>query len=396
MKIESSTLDLKSTHKSQTKLESQTTLNLWDQNTNVELTSKQDELHISALAQELYQRNVNLTSQNSLQDVMLEETQALDVLTTKTSVLEDKYLPELSPKDKMKLLLVMMMVKYMRGNRTKDINIDSLDPFAKWKDIRSPQHVNCNNSLFNIEQAKQLRQPQQTQTQPQSQPQPQLLGWGMDIEYHELRHETEQTSFTTEGIIKTQDGKSIAVSMSLTMSRNSTTEVNLSFKAGDAVKDPLVINFRGGTADLTSEKYDFDLDSNGIVEKISFVGPSGGFLALDKNGDGVINDGRELFGAITGQGFKELANYDSDKNNWIDENDQIFKNLRIWSKDQNGGDHLYDLTSLGIGAIYLGYTDTPFSLKNSDHRVDGYVKSTGIYLRENGQVGTVQQLDLTV
>lgn len=51
------------------------------------------------------------------------------------------------------------------------------------------------------------------------------------------------------------------------------------------------------------------------------VRPGGVFLALDKNGDSVINDGKELFGAATGQGFKELAIYDSDKNYWIDEND---------------------------------------------------------------------------
>jgi len=64
-----------------------------------------------------------------------------------------------------------------------------------------------------------------------------------------------------------------------------------------------------------------DLDANGVTEKISFVGSGGGFLALDKNSDGVVNDGRELFGAATGQGFKELAEYDSDNNNWINEND---------------------------------------------------------------------------
>ncbi len=85
MKIESSTLDLKSTHKSETKLESQTTLHLWDQNTNVELTSKQDELHISTLAQELYQRTVKLASQDSLKDAMFEKPPASDASTTKTS-----------------------------------------------------------------------------------------------------------------------------------------------------------------------------------------------------------------------------------------------------------------------------------------------------------------------
>jgi hypothetical protein len=45
--------------------------------------------------------------------------------------------------------------------------------------------------------------------------------------------------------------------------------------------------------------------------------------------DGRVNDGRELFGPITGDGFAELAAYDDDGNNWIDENDGIYDNLSI-------------------------------------------------------------------
>jgi len=54
MKIESSALDMKSTRMYENKQESQTTVHLWDQNSNIELSSKRDELEISALAQELY------------------------------------------------------------------------------------------------------------------------------------------------------------------------------------------------------------------------------------------------------------------------------------------------------------------------------------------------------
>ena len=66
--------------------------------------------------------------------------------------------------------------------------------------------------------------------------------------------------------------------------------------------------------------------------KISFVGSGSGLLALDKNGDGIINNGTELFGPNTQDGFSELSKYDSDGNGWIDENDSVYDNLRICGK----------------------------------------------------------------
>ena len=121
-----------------------------------------------------------------------------------------------------------------------------------------------------------------------------------------------------------------------------------------------------------------------------------GFLALDKNGDGKINDGSELFGTRSGNGFADLAVYDEDGNGWIDENDEIFDKLRVWSKDKDGKDVLKTLKEADVGAIYLGSTNSQFSLTDKkDNEVLGAVRSTGIYLKEStGMAGTVQQVDL--
>ena len=85
--------------------------------------------------------------------------------------------------------------------------------------------------------------------------------------------------------------------------------------------DPLVFNFEGNTADITDQKFMFDLDCDGKEEEISSLGKGSGFLALDKNGDGIVNDGTELFGTKSGDGFADLAEYDEDGNGWIDEDD---------------------------------------------------------------------------
>lgn len=230
-------------------------------------------------------------------------------------------------------------------------------------------------------------------------PPPAKKGWGIEYDYHETHYEHENMSFSAEGIIKTKDGKEFKFKTDLLMDRKFFSQKNRSIREGDAIKiDPLVINFDGFTgrgAQLTAAKFSFDLNADGKKENISFAGPGSGFLALDINCDGIINDGRELFGPQSGKGFAELARYDSDNNGWIDEKDFIFSRLRIWTKDQKGKDTLSSLKDRNIGAIYLGNMAGQFEIKNNENRSLGEVKSSGVFLKENGSAGTIQQIDLT-
>lgn len=184
--------------------------------------------------------------------------------------------------------------------------------------------------------------------------------------------------------------------MALNMSCSFTSALVESFRAGDALKDPLVINFDGTAVQLTQNKFSFDIDTDGSKEQIPFVAPGSGFLALDTNNDGAINNGTELFGALSGDGLAELAAYDGDKNRWIDENDAVYSRLRIWAKTATGENQLLALGDKGIGALFLGRVDTPFAIKDNSNALQGQVRSTGIFLREAGGAGTLLQLDLVV
>jgi hypothetical protein len=218
--------------------------------------------------------------------------------------------------------------------------------------------------------------------------------FGVVYVYHASQYESESTNFMAQGKILTADDKEIDFSTQLDMSREDYSEQNFTIKAGDVLKDPLVINFNGTAAQLTQTKFQFDLNTDGTNEQIAFVVPGSGFLALDKNGDNTINNGSELFGPGTENGFNELAAYDSDGNNWIDENDAIFGRLRIWTKDSLGNDQFFTLSQKGVGALYLGNVATPFSVKDEQNALLGHVRSTGVFLQENGTVGTLQQVDL--
>ncbi len=141
----------------------------------------------------------------------------------------------------------------------------------------------------------------------------------------------------------------------------------------------------------------FDIDANGSLDKIATLKSNSGMLALDKNQDGKINDGSELFGSISGNGFAELAKDDEDNNQFIDEADSIYKQLRIWQRYADGSQQLIALGEKNIGAIFLGHITTPFQLKAEENNPSlGEVASSGIYLNGNGQVGTVQQINFTV
>jgi hypothetical protein len=273
---------------------------------------------------------------------------------------------ELTPEEDLKIKLIESMLELLSGKKIK-IKV----PFKKpSQDLsQSPQQVRVQN---------------------------QSAGWGLQYDFQETRFEHEQLSFQAAGQVKTADGKTIDISVQLNMSRTFYSHESISIRAGDAVApiDPLVINFDGPAAALTERNFQFDLDCDGEMNQISFVGSGSGFLCLDLNEDGRINDGSELFGPRTGNGFAELAAYDEDGNGWIDEADEIFDCLRIWTRDAQGNEVLFALGEKGIGAIYLGYADTQFSMRDSHNQENGQLRSTGIFLRENGGVGSIQQVDL--
>ncbi len=208
--------------------------------------------------------------------------------------------------------------------------------------------------------------------------------------------EEESTTFSTTGTVKTADGRELSFNLELGMSRRFEAYYEETYVT--AVRDycdPLVINLDTNIAQVSDQKFFFDLDCDGIEDEISSLQSGSGFLALDLNEDGVINDGSELFGTKSGNGFSDLAKYDADNNGWIDEADPIWEKLLIWTKDENGQDKLYHLSDLGVGAIGLANVSTQFALNSQkDNTNNAMIRNTGIFLYENGNVSTVQHLDL--
>ncbi len=222
-------------------------------------------------------------------------------------------------------------------------------------------------------------------------------GWGAEVTRTESVYEFEQTQVAARGVVRTADGQEIRFAMQLAMRREFAQETQASVRLGDAAApqtDPLVINFNGNAAQLSNTRFNFDINADGQQESIATLAAGSGFLALDKNQDGRINDGSELFGPASGNGFDDLARYDSDGNNWIDSNDAIFAQLRVWQRSADGQEKLGTLAESGVGALHLGQVASPFSVRDANNQSLGQVRSSGVFLYESGQVGSLQQVDL--
>ncbi len=209
-------------------------------------------------------------------------------------------------------------------------------------------------------------------------------------------YEKESVAFASKGKVTTADGREVSFNVEVGMSREFMQYYREEYDIAQfqRVCDPLVINLQNDMATLSDQKFLFDIDADGEQDEISMLGAGSGYLALDKNDDGVINDGGELFGPKSGNGFADLAEYDEDGDGWIDEDDDVWSKLKVWCKDETGKDVLLSLRESGVGAICLQNQATDFTLNNAENVSQGYLRSTGIFLYENGNVGTVQHLDL--
>ncbi len=215
----------------------------------------------------------------------------------------------------------------------------------------------------------------------------------VDTMERNYRKEMEDTNFVSKGKAITADGREISFDINVHMSREFEEYSEGKLSAPHYI-DPLVINLKPGVTEISDQDIFIDLDTDGKEDKIKALSKGSGFLALDVNSDGRINDGSELFGTKTGNGFEELAHFDSDKDGWIDEDDDVFDKMKVWIREEDGSDKLLSLKEAGVGAINLMNSPTEFSLKDMHNKTDAIIRATGMFLYEDGRAGTVQQVDM--
>ena len=138
---------------------------------------------------------------------------------------------------------------------------------------------------------------------------------------------------------------------------------------------PLALDLDGDGIETVGPSADihFDHDGDTFRELSGFVAADDGLLALDRNGDGEINSGAELFGnhtvladkSLAEHGYEALAELDSNNDGVVDTNDTRFGDLRVWKDLNQDGEtdtgELLTLSEAGIKALSLEYTDQSYA-----------------------------------
>lgn len=153
-----------------------------------------------------------------------------------------------------------------------------------------------------------------------------------------------------------------------------------------AGSDPLVFDLDGDGLELTAVSAVsplFDVDGDRFAERTGWVGADDGLLAIDLNGNGVIDDVSELFGDAATSGFAALSAFDSNGDGVVDANDAQFADLRIWQDlDQDGITDAGELKSLAEHDIAsIGLTATDDGTSNALNTV----ARTGTFTRGDGR-----------
>ena len=135
---------------------------------------------------------------------------------------------------------------------------------------------------------------------------------------------------------------------------------------------PIVVDLRGGTNQIRLSSADdgvcFDINGSGVRLKVAWpvLPTDDAFLVLDRNGNGIVDSGSELFGnttplrsgGVANHGYQALAELDANRDGWVDAKDPAFPRLRLWlDTNRNGASEPGELSSLAAHGVVAVSTD---------------------------------------
>jgi len=228
-----------------------------------------------------------------------------------------------------------------------------------------------------------------------------------------LSTEQQQLNFAMQGefII---DNKKVDLNYQLNLQASYSSMRSITTTAA-ALKDPLIIQFGARSIGHITDYAQFDINNDNKQNDLPIFSGDVGYLVFDKNNNNRVDNGGELFGPTTNNGFSELAQLDSNNNGFFDNQDDKFSQVYIWqpkqaktnNNEQSLGEqpntqankqNLVSLSQAGIKAISLNAIATQFNFRDQSKSGNGAINAqltqTSFAITENNQALGVHQIDV--
>lgn len=215
------------------------------------------------------------------------------------------------------------------------------------------------------------------------------------LQVEEWQSHEQQLSYHVNGKFNIGDQElSLNYNFALSSERTSYSKVEMS---AAALKDPLIVQFGSqGLGNIEGQK-SFAINQDDILDDLPIFSGDVGYLVYDKNDNQKADNGSELFGPQTGQGFIELAQLDTNKNSFIDAKDAQFDRLYLWQPSDNEQTGQWmSLKEANIQAISLSAISTPFDFYDQQGQVQAQLRQSSFAISEDGYGRGVHQVDVRI
>ena len=206
----------------------------------------------------------------------------------------------------------------------------------------------------------------------------------------------QQLNYQVQGEFNINDQElSLNYNLSISSERSSYSKLEMS---AAALKDPLLVQFGSQGLGNIQGQTSFAINQDNTLDNLPIFTGDIGYLVYDQNNNQRADDGSELFGPRTGQGFVELAQMDSNKNGFIDVGDQQFEQLYLWqpSDDSNQTEQWLSLKEAKIQAISLSAISTPFDFYDQQGKIQAQLRQSSFAISEDGYGRGVHQVDVRI
>jgi hypothetical protein len=220
-----------------------------------------------------------------------------------------------------------------------------------------------------------------------------------------LLTEQQQLNFAMQGefII---DNKKVNLNYQLNLKASYSSIHSIETTAA-ALKDPVVIQFGTRSIGYITDYTKFDINNDNKQNDLPIFSGDVGYLIFDKNNNHHVDNGGELFGPTTNNGFSELAQLDSNNNGFFDNQDDKYSQIYIWQPKQTkpnsneqspNKQNLVSLSQAGIKAISLNAITTQFNFrdqsKDNKGEINARLTQTSFAISENNKTLGVHQIDV--